>query len=36
MPHNTFASFVQKITEVMASIDRETMKRACRSFLAQD
>jgi len=31
-PHNTFASLVAKITEVMGILDRDIVAKACRPF----
>jgi hypothetical protein len=31
-PHNTTDSLVQTIKEVMDSLDRDTMERACKCF----
>jgi hypothetical protein len=32
MPHNTSAALMEKITEVMGNLDRDTVAKACRQF----
>jgi hypothetical protein len=31
-PHNTSAALMEKITEVMGNLDKDTMAKACRRF----